>query len=95
MIGKVVLYTKDRESNVPRRQMSQAAINALNPEHRAQFNEQAEIFRSLGDQARSPLAREYGSALAESFAADMANFLGDLQATDERSGEESYKHPEK
>jgi hypothetical protein len=79
---------KDREPNIPRRQVSQEAVDALNPKYRARFDAEAAALQSAVDQAQSPLARQLGHALAESFAAGNAELFGTLQQRDDQRASE-------
>jgi hypothetical protein len=51
----------------------------LTPENRARIEGETEVFRAIVDRARSPLAQQWGAALAETFLADSADFLRGLQ----------------
>jgi hypothetical protein len=63
------------------------ALAGLNPEHRARIEAETEVFRSIVDRARSPLAQQWGAALAETFLADSADFLRGLQASADKEQE--------
>jgi hypothetical protein len=77
----------EREPHIPIRHVAQERIDALTPERREVFEAATTVYSVAATRARSPLARRLGQALAESFTADMGNFLADVQGVPKENPE--------